>query len=275
MANKDLIVIIVSITLLLNGLNAIAKEETINKEIYLSNFNNINITREYAEDPKKLNELIKNKAPKALYIEQWILYEIEDAKTLKRLYKVAKKNDVRFYLVTGKNSWFGKRGLQNTMEVYDKYGKYVDGIVLRVEPNKINVWKKDDISTHAQILNGMLDAYSAIYTQAKTRNKKFVTEFPFWLSDYEGPLKNFSQNVCDYSDKIIFLIDDVEKLDTLNIKWNNVPCSYNINLTKRALRQSDEGINEIYNKLKNKIPLYQNFQGYVVDSDSSLINNNP
>lgn len=262
--------------LLLSCKDVTAKEEIINKEQYLTNLNNVNITKEYAQDPKKLKELIaKNKGIKALYLEHWILYETKNIKTLKKLHKIAKKNDIRFYLVTGKNSWFGKRGLKNTMEVYDTYGKYVDGIVLRVEPNKINVWKKDDIATHAQILNEMLDAYSAIYSEAKQRNKKFIAEFPFWLSDYEGPLKTFSQNVCEYTDKIIFLIDNTEKLDSLNIRWNDVPCSYNINLTKKALQQTEDGIKNIYQKLKAKLSLYQNFQGYIIDPDTTLNEQNP
>lgn len=269
MKRHYLFLFLVTAIVLFNCSSSSAKEEEINKEIYLTNFNNLNIARESVNDFKKLKELVKNTRPKAIYIEQWILYETENKKTLKKLYKIAQKYDSKLYLVTGKNTWFGRRGLTNTLEVYNTYGDYVDGVVLRVEPNKSNVWK-DDLKIHAEVLNQMLDAYSAIYLEAKKRNKKFVAEFPFWLSDYEGPLKTFSQNVCDYADKIIFLIDDTKKLEDLNIRWNNVPCSYNINLTKRALNQTEEGLAEIYKNLKIKLTLYSNFHGYIIDSNSSI-----
>lgn len=239
------------------------------KQIYLTNLNNINITNEAAHNKNILKRIIEDKRPKALYIEQWIIEESKDKKLLKKLHKTAHKYGLKLYLVTGKNSWFGTRGVSNTIEVFNKYDEFVDGIVLRTEPNKVNVWK-DDISIQVQILNQMLDAYSAIYTEAKKRNKIFIAEFPFWFSDFRGPLKSFSENVCEYVDKVIFLIDNTKKLDELEIKWNDVTCPYNINLTKRANKQTEQSLEETYKKIKAKLTFYSNFNGYIIDSDSSL-----
>ena len=116
----------------------------------------------------------------------------------------------------------------------------------------------------------MLDAYSAIYIEAKKRNKQFIADFPFWFSDYKGPKKGFSENVCDYTDKVIFLIDDIEKLEKLDIKWNNITCAYNIDLTKHATVLSDDDISDIYKIIKSKLTFYANFNGFIVDSDSRV-----
>ena len=264
-----LIILFLTLTSLFEG-NAYAKKENrVSKETYLTHLSNINITNETANNMDLMKQIIKEKKPRAIFVEEWLLSEPGNKKLLKTLQKLAKKYDSKLYLIIGRNSWFGKRGLTNTLNAYNTYSKYVDGIVLKVEPNKVNVWK-DDTNIHAQILNQMLDGYSAIYTEAKKRNRKFIAEFPFWLSDYNGPLKNFSQNVCDYADKIIFLIDNEEKLDNLDIRWNDVPCPYIIDITKRACAKTEESINNIYNKINNKLTFYQNFQGFIIDSDTNF-----
>lgn len=247
------------------------------KEIYLTNLNHINITYEAAGNINKIKELIKEKKPKAIYIEQWIIADPKHKKLLKQLWEIVKKEQIKLYLVIGKNTWWGDRGKANAIGAYDLYGKYIDGLVLRIEPNKTNLWKKieDDpiFNAKATILNLMLDAYSAIYLEAKKRKKAFIAEFPFWFSDFKGPYKSFSQNVCDYAHKVSFLIDNIEKLEELDLPWNSVTCTYNINLTKRALSQTDEGIKEIYNKLKTHLTFYANFNGFIIDSDSKLLEN--
>ena len=239
------------------------------REAYLTNFNNINITDESVKSLKSLKKLIKEKSLKGIYIEQWILDEPGNKNLIKKLQKIANKSNIKFYLIVGRNSWFGRRGLEHTLEFLNMYENYIDGIVLRVQPNKVNVWK-DDVSVHAQILNQMLDAYSAIYHETKKRNKLFLVEFPFWLSDYKAFNKTFSQNACDYSDRVIFLIDDIEKLDKLGIKWNDVTCNYNINLAKRATQQTEESTHKTYKKIMSKLTFYSNFHGFIVDSDSSI-----
>ena len=264
-----LMVLVSALIVLSTGNTTLAKEaHTVDKKIFLTNLNHINITIESIKDLKELKRLICLRNPKAIYIEQWILEEPGNKNLIKKLQKIAKKTSCKFYLVVGRSSWFGRRGVINTIDNLNKYGKYIDGIVLRVEPNKVNVWK-DDIGVQAQILNQMLDAYSAIYHETKKRDKAFIAEFPFWLSDYKGPLKSFSQNVCDYTDKIIFLIDDLEKLEKLDM-WNNVTCMYNINLTKRASGQTEESIHETFKKLKTKLTFYSNFNGFIIDSNSTL-----
>ena len=159
---------------------AFAKKKNIidEKKVYLTNFNQINITNDSTKDLKSLKQLIETKKPKAIYLEQWITMEPQNKNILKKLQKIAHKNDIKFYLVIGKNVWFGERGVKNTLAAFNTYGEYIDGVVLRIEPNKANVWK-DDSSIKVQILNLMLDAYSAINTEAKKRNKTFYTEFPF------------------------------------------------------------------------------------------------
>ena len=140
---------------------------------------------------------------------------------------------------------------------------------ITMEPNKANVWK-DDQSIKVQILNLMLDSYSAIHAEAKKRNKTFIAEFPFWLSDFKGPHGTFSEDACKYTDKIIFLIDDPEKLDKLDIPWHDVTCVYSIDITKRATNQTEDSVRETYYKLKEKLTLYSNFIGYIIDSDSTI-----
>ena len=269
---RALLSTVLSIMIVLNTIQiAHAKKKAIvdEKKIYLTNLNNINITNDSTKDLKSLKKLIDSKSPKAIYLEQWITMEPHNKDILKKLEKIADKKNIKLYLIIGKNVWFGERGLKNTLAALDTYGKYIDGIVLRVEPNKANVWK-DDFSIKAQILNLMLDAYSAIHTETKKRNKTFIAEFPFWLSDFKGPHKTFSQDACMHTDKIIFLIDDPEKLDKLEINWHDVTCAYNIDITKRATNQTEDSVRDIYYKLKEKLTLFSNFNGYIVDSDSTL-----
>ncbi len=246
------------------------KKEGINaKEVLLNNTNHINITARTAKNIKSIEELIKSKRPKAIYIEQWILVEKGNENLLKKLNKIAHKYDAKFYLFVGRNSWFGRKGLINVLAALDQYGDHIDGIILKNQPNKTNIWK-DDIEFQAQILNQMLDAYSAIYIEAKKRNKQFIADFPFWFSDYKGPKKGFSENICDYTDKVIFLIDDIEKLEKLDIKWNDITCAYNIDLTKHATTFSDDDISDMYKIIKSKLTFYANFNGFIVDSDSMV-----
>src|SRR3989338_6430610 len=227
--------------------------------IHFSNTNNINITNNLTKNLKKLKTFIKAVKPKSIYLEQWILLEPHNKKLLKKLSKIAKKNKTSFYLVIGKNTWFGNRGIANTVASLDLYGKYIDGIVLRVEPNKVNVWKDD---FKVQILNQILDSYACIHNEAKKRNKQFFVEFPFWFTDFKGPLRSFSEDACLYSDKVIFLIYNPTKLDSLDIKWNDITCKYNIDLTKRATELSDDSISDAYKKIQKKLPFYSNFNGF-------------
>lgn len=250
--------------------NIYAKSELNDKSAYLTNTNHINITAENANNIREIKQILKSKRPKAIYIEQWILLEHGDKKYLKKLHKLSTSLDTKLFLVIGKNTWFGDRGITNAKNAFDYYGKYIDGLVLRIEPNKINVWKNGDLSIKTQILNLMQDAYNTIYNDAKKRNKKFIVEFPFWFSDFQGPLKSFSEEACGYADKIIFLIDDAELLDKTEIKWNDVTCLYNIDITKRATYQTEDKIKSIYEKLKSKLVLYSNFNGYLIDSDIDL-----
>ena len=244
--------------------------EPINDKILLTEIRHINIGPRLAKDIKSVEELVKSKRPKAIYIEQWILSEKGNENLLKKLYKIAHKYDAHLYLFVGKDSWFGRRGLVNVLASLDQYENYIDGIILKNQPNKTNIWKKDDLNFQAQILNQMLDAYSAIYTEAKKRNKQFIADFPFWLSDYQGPKKGFSENVCDYTDKVIFLIDDIEKLEKLDIKWNDITCAYNIDLTKHTTALSDDDISDMYKTIKSKLIFYANFNGFIIDSDSKV-----
>lgn len=274
LTNKIILISLITCTLLgiANTVCAKIKTDEIKKE-QITDFNHINITNELTKDLKGLKAFIEINRPKAIYLEQWITAEPHNKKLLKKLSKIAKKHNIKFYLVIGKNTWFGNRGVSNTLASYEVYEKYIDGIVLRVEPNKVNVWK-DDLSIKAQILNQMLDAYSGIYQETKKREKQFLVEFPFWFSDFKGPKASFSEDACKYSDKISFLIDDIDQLDLLDdldIQWNDITCRYNINLTKRAINQNEEGINKIYKRLKAKLPMYSNFNGFIIDSDSTLL----
>lgn len=245
------------------------------KKIYLTNLNHINITYETASDIEKIKELIELKRPKAIYVEQWIIADSKNKNLLKKLRKITSKNKIRLFIVIGKNTWWGERGKANAISAYDLYGKYIDGVVLRVEPNKTNIWKKNEeepvYNAKAVVLNLLLDAYSVIYLEAKKRHKMFIAEFPFWFTDFQGPNKSFSQNVCDFADKIVFLIDNKERINDFDIPWNKVTCPYNINITKRATGQTEDSINEIYEKLKSTLTFYANFNGYIIDSDSKLL----
>ncbi len=187
---------------------------------------------------------------------------------MKKLHKISKKNNSKLFLVIGKNSWFGERGIANTIDYLNYYEKHIDGIVLRVEPNKINVWK-EDVAIIAQILNQMLDAYVGISKEAKSKNKMFIAEFPFWYIDFIGPLRTFPEDACACANRISLLIDKPEKLKELK-NWNNVSCLYSINLTKRATGHSEEELNEIYNELTKELPFYSNFNGFIIDSDSTI-----
>lgn len=274
---KYLVVLILLILCTLFSYNsAISKSHKLqnyDRHLILTNLNQINITNDLTKDKKALKKFIKDKRPRAVFLEQWITLEPHNKRLLKTLRKLTSKYKIKFYLVVGRNAWFGDRGILNTKQSFELYDKYVDGIVLRVEPNRVNVWK-DDIGIKTQILNLMLDAYANIYFYAKKRGKSFLVEYPFWFSEFYGPLKSFSQDTCDYADRVIFLIDDPEQLERIKKvepNWNNVTCMYNINLTKRATRQSEELIKETYNKLKAHLTLYANFGGYIIDSDSTLL----
>lgn len=269
-----LIFVLISIVLMaFNPYNSYAEKLNNEKSIFLTNLNHINITEETAKDIKAIQELVKTKRPKAVYLEHWITDNPKNKNLPKKLKKIANKYDAKFYLVIGRNSWFGTRGLNHTIDFLNKYENDIDGLVLRTEPNKVNVWK-DDVSIQAQILNQMLDSYSAINIEMKKRGKQFIVEYPFWFSDFLGPgKKSFSQHVCEYSSKIIFLIDNLDKLDELyklKVVWNDISCPYNINLTKRATGQDEKTTHKTYKKLKERLTLYSNFNGFLIDSDSTL-----
>lgn len=241
----------------------------INRKDFLTDITHINIAARTAKNIKLVEQLVESKKLKAIYIEQWILAEKGNENLLPKLYKIAHKNKIKLYLFIGRDSWFGRRGLVNVIAALDQYGNHIDGIILKTQPNKTNVWK-DDVNFQAQVLNQMLDSYSAIYAETKRRNKQFIADFPFWFSDYQGPKKSFSENVCDYTDKVIFLIDDIDKLEKLNIKWNDITCLYSIDLTKHAAVLSDDDISDMYKMIKSKLIFYSNFNGFIVDSDSMV-----
>ena len=241
------------------------------KDTYITNINNINLTVKTTKNFEKVKELIETKKPKTVFIEQWVLLDPQNTNLLKKVHGLTKKNDARLYLVVGKNSWINQFGITQVLEQIKEYGKHIDGIVLRIEPNKINVWEKHGQFNKAKLLSQMLDTYNAIHKETKKLKLDFVAEFPFWLADFRGPVKSFPQDACNYTDKIAFLIDEEEKLDALDdlkIEWNDVTCRYYINLTKRANDKTNEKINEILDKFKTKLSLYSNFHGYIVDSDS-------
>ena len=270
---KTISIVVATIAMLVCCLSSEAKSKIynpINDKILLTEIRHINIVPRLAKNIKSVEELIKLKRPKAVYIEQWILAEKGNENLLNKLYKIAHNYDAHLYLFVGKDSWFGRRGLVNVLASLDQYEKHIDGIILKNQPNKTNIWKKDDLNFQAQILNQMLDAYSAIYTETKKRNKLFIADFPFWFSDYQGPKKGFSENVCDYTDKVIFLIDDIEKLEKSDIQWNDITCAYNIDLTKHATALSDDDTKEMYKTIKSKLIFYANFNGFIIDSDSKV-----
>ena len=262
----NLLVFFLMLLIFFTSISAYGKEK-----IVLTDTRHINITYETAGELKKLKQIIKRVNPKGLYIEQWIVVDPKYPNLLKKLNKIAKKNDIKLYLVIGKNTWFGKRAQLNTLEALKLYKDYIDGIVLRAEPNKINIWKKDDASIKAQILNFTLDGYLAATKHAKEYKKLFIGEFPFWYSDFSAPGGTFSENSCKCTDRIIFLVDDIEKLNELEIEWNNVTCMYNIDLTKRAPAKTEEQIAKAYYQIKDKIPMHANFNGFLIDSDSKLL----
>lgn len=270
---KVLIVFLVfTIILTTSGMPRVfSKEKTLNKSAFLTNIHQVNITIDSTKNIKNLKNIIKNKRPKLIYLEQWVLEEPGNKRLLKKIYKIAKKNDVKLFLVIGKNIWVGKRGVHNTINAFNAYGKYIDGIVLRVEPNKTNIWKNQDESMKSQLLNLLLEGYAGAYKESKNRDKKFHVEFPFWYSDFNGPIKVFSQDACDFCDSVHFLIDDIEKLETLKIKWNEITCPYSINITKRANGHDKESLQKIYNKINLDLTFYSNFRGFIVDSDSILL----
>ena len=270
--NLKLLVILTALLLSHSSLPIYSKSNiNINeKQIYLNNFRHLNIAPHHAKNLNLLKKVIQEKKPKALYLEQWILAEKGNENLLKDLRKIAKKNKIKLFLFIGRNTWFGQRGAANTIASLDLYGKHIDGLVLRTQPHRINIWKEDDIQTHAEILNLMLDSYANIYRETQKRDKLFIAEFPFWYSDYIGLGKSFSETACQYADKVYFLIDDLDKLETLDIPWNNVNCSYSINLTKKGIGKTIESINNIYERVKSKLTFYSNFQGFVIDSDSKL-----
>lgn len=279
MANKTMkkifILLLTTITFFnqTSSLLALGKESIQTpREVLLTNLNNIILTKEYAEDKNKLEEILKIKRPKNVFIEHWIIQESSNKKLLKDIRKVASEYNAKLYFVTGKNTWFGQRAVDNLIPLYNAYGEYIDGIVLRIEPNKINLWKDNEESLKIQVLNQMLDGYSAVYSHAKKIGKSFIVEIPFWLTDFQGPKRTFPDDACMYSDKVIFLIDNEEKLDTIEIAWNDITCPYLINLGKRATRQNEEKVKQIYSKLNKKLTLYSNFGGYIVDSDSTIDN---
>lgn len=275
LVKKILISILIFTLIFFSILKASAKEITLTRDKYLTNFNNFMLTKDFLEDKKKLEEVLKSKEPKAIYIEEWLVQESEDKNILKKLKKLTNKYQSKLFLVTGRNIWFGSRGVEGIINAYNKYESNIDGIVFRIEPNKSNVWK-DNLDIQAQILNQMLDAFSAIYAETKKRNKLFIVEVPFWLSEFHGPLKSFTEDVCSYSDRLVFLVDDKEKLDKLETKWNDVTCPYNINLGKRATRQiNEEEISKLYAKIQEKLIFYSNFNGYIIDTDSTLDNKAP
>ncbi len=274
MLNKNKI-LKVSITILMTIIFAIPGECKFKQNVQdlstelITDITHINISLSDSKNIKKIENLIKNQNPKALYVEQWITVEKGNEKFMQNLYKIAHKHNVKVYIFIGKDSWFGRKGLVNSLTAYDQYGKYIDGVILKAQPNRTNIWKKN-LDFQAQILNQMLDAYLAIHLEAKKRNKQFIADFPFWFSDYQGPKKNFSENVCDYADKVIFLIDDLDKLQNLDIKWNNITCPYNIDLTKHATLITDDDISDMYKTIKSKLSFYSNFNGFIVDSDTQV-----
>ena len=266
-----LLQIVIYLTLISTPLYA--KEKINNEPIVLTDLTSLNITNDSTKNIKELENIIKTRKPRFIYLEQWITLEPHNKDILKTLTKLRKKYNSKLFLVVGKNTWFGSRGVANTLDALNTYGKWIDGIVLRTEPNKTNIWNKDETSFKIQILNQMLDAYSAIHIETKKRDKIFIAEFPFWFTDFNGPKGTFSQDTCNYVDRIVFLIDDIKMLDTLAVKWNGITCQYQINLGKRATNQTEESIKEIYSKIKKNISFYYNFNGFIIDSDSTLENN--
>ncbi len=234
----------------------------------LTNVNNYALTKDYANDLDKLTEFLSNNPVKSIFIEQWLLQESDNKKLLKSLYSITKKHNSKLYLVTGKNSWLGYRGVDAIIPLYKQYGKYIDGIVFRCEPNRLNIWKDESIKVQA--LNQMLDSYSTIYNYAKKNKKAFIVEFPFWFADFIGPKGSFSDDACMLADKIVLLVDDEEKISNLQVKWNDSACPYYINLGLRATRQSEDKAKELYKLINKKVVFYSNFQGFIVDPSTKL-----
>ncbi len=250
----------------------IASIITLNNQCFskeLTDLTHINLSPRIVKDIKQVEKLIEEKEPKAIYIEQWILAEKGNEHLLRKLHKIANKHDTKLYLFVGKDSWIGRKGVINVIAALDEYGGDIDGIVLKHQPNKTNIWK-NSVDFQVQILNHMLDAYSAIHMETKKRNKQFIIDFPYWYTDYKGPKRHFSENACEFADKIILLIDNIDMLEKLDVKWNDVTCVYNIDLTKHVTLLTDDDVNDIYKLIKSKFTFYSNFNGFIIDSDSDL-----
>lgn len=278
---NNVLLILVGI-LLFNGLAGYSKEskkptlkETLSaakvqkKEFNLSE--NLNITKDMTSDLKKLQELIKVKAPKNIFVEHWLVEDKGNEKLLKTLKKAAKKHKATLFLVVGANMWVGDRGIEKTLTVFKKYEKQIDGIVLRTEPNRTSVWERGP-ELAAQLLNLQLDAYDGIKFEMMKKDKLLLAEYPFWFSDYTGPKGlNYSEDVCKYTDGIIFLIDSEERLEEYEIPWNKVGCNYFIDYGVRASRlKTDERINYYHKIITERLKFKDNFKGFIVDSNSKL-----
>jgi len=228
---------------------------------------NINITTEAVSNLNELQEQINNLKPKNIFIEERLLYQKKNNNILKDLKKIAKKNSSKLFVVVGKNTWIGKRGIDNTLEAFKVYKNNIDGIVLRLEPNKTNIWQNYELEYKAQMLNHMLDAYSAISKETAKYGKEFVAEFPYWLADFQGPLRTFSQDACLYADRVVLLIDDEDMYEVLGNKWNDLFCHYHISLSKKANSKTNSEIVKLHKKFNNKLSFDSYFKGYIFDLD--------
>lgn len=231
--------------------------------------NNFNITLESTKDFEGLKNKLLTEKPDNIYIEEWLIYQDHTKDILKKLDKIADKINAKLYVVIGKNTWYGPRGAKVTLQAFKTYDK-ADGIVLRLEPNKTNIWQNYGTEFKVQLLNKMLDGYATIFKEASKLNKEFIAEFPYWLADFQGPLRTFPEDVCHFAHKISFLIDDIEMYDVLPENWNDVYCNYQINLTKRANNKTEDEINRLYKKFEKELSYDSYFKGYLIDSDLDL-----
>ncbi|MBI1858710.1 MAG: hypothetical protein HYR97_06340 [Candidatus Melainabacteria bacterium] len=212
---------------------------------------NINITTEAVGNLNELQKQINNLHPKNIFIEERLLYQKKNNNILKDLKKIAKKNSSKLFVVVGKNTWIGKRGID----------------ILRLEPNKTNIWQNHELEYKAQMLNHMLDAYSAISKETAKYGKEFVAEFPYWLADFQGPLRTFSQDACLYADRVVLLIDDEDMYEVLGNKWNDLFCHYHISLSKKANSKTNPEIVKLHKKFNNELSFDSYFKGYIFDLD--------
>lgn len=226
---------------------------------------NINITDADINDLKILEEKISLVRPKYIFIEQRLIVDSKDKKIAKKIHKISKKNKSKLYLVTGSNSWYTSIGTKNTIADINTFHKNIDGLVLRMSPDKTNIWQKEVEEFKIKILNQMLDNYVKIAKAAKKKNLTFIPEFPFWFSDFKGPKNNFSEDVCQITDKVIFLINDKNKLEEFEIEWNEISCKYLIDVTKRATELTPESSNEAIKFINQNLTLKENFEGYIQD----------